>query len=159
LSKLQQFKFFLWSFGRFKVPMIGYTRPKLLVMNDQTIIVKIPLKRRTKNHLNSMYFGALAVGADIAGGFHGFYHADRANTKASIVFKSFRADFLSRPESDVYFVSEMGDTVKAMIAQSKLEKKRINKPIDIKAFTNYNHPDKKVEVAHFILELSIKALD
>ena len=29
----------------------------------------MPLRRRTKNHLGSMYFGVLAVGADITGGF------------------------------------------------------------------------------------------
>lgn len=158
MKKLNQFKFFLWTFGRFKVPLIGYTRPRLLKLDEQEIVVKLPLTRRTKNHLNSMYFGALAVGADIAGGLHGFYHADAAKVKASIVFKSFEAQFISRPESDVYFVNDMGLAVKQMIEESQKSGERINKPITIKAFTDYNDPTKVKEVAHFILELSLKVL-
>ncbi len=33
-----------------------------------------------------MYFGALAVGADLAGGMHGFYHAKHAQVKISLAF-------------------------------------------------------------------------
>ncbi|GAM75988.1 hypothetical protein JCM19241_286 [Vibrio ishigakensis] len=38
-------------------------------IDEARVEVKIPLRRRTKNHLNSMYMGALVVGADVAGGF------------------------------------------------------------------------------------------
>ena len=66
-----QWKLFLLGF--FKIPIIGFTRPKLITIDEENISVKIKLNRRTKNHLNSMYFGALAVGADIAGGIHVFF--------------------------------------------------------------------------------------
>lgn len=56
-------------FGITKVPMIWYCRPKVIEHTDEKIEIKIPLKRKTKNHLGSMYFGVLAVGADITGGF------------------------------------------------------------------------------------------
>ncbi len=136
--------------------MIGYVRPRLITLNEAMIVIRIPLRRRTRNHLNSMYFGALAVGADLAGGFHGFYHADLAGCKVSLAFKSFQAQFLRRPEQDVYFVCEEGELVKSMINESKTKGERINKPISIKAYTNYPHNPE--EVAHFILELSLKAL-
>ncbi|WP_133130901.1 DUF4442 domain-containing protein [Legionella yabuuchiae] len=158
MKALTRFKLFVWVFGRFKVPMIGYTRPRLVHLSHTEIVVKLPLTRRTKNHLNSMYFGALAVGADIAGGLHGFYHAESAKVKASLVFKSFQANFLSRPESDVYFVSTMGDTVKSMIEASKQSGERINKPIKVTAYTHYDHPEQAQEVAHFVLELSLKVI-
>jgi hypothetical protein len=103
-----------------------------------------------------MYFGALSVGADLAGGLHGFYHADLAQCKVSLAFKSFQAQFLRRPESDVYFVCTEGDTVKKMIEESQNSGERINKPINIKAYTKYmTQPE---EVADFILELSLKVL-
>jgi hypothetical protein len=156
MSLFNRFKFFLWYFSRFQVAMIGYVRPRLLQLTEQMIVIRIPLSRRTRNHLNSMYFGALAVGADLAGGFHGFYHADLAGCKVSLAFKSFQAQFLRRPESDVYFVCDQGDLVKSMIAESQSKKERINKPISIKAFINY--PDKPEEVARFILELSLKVI-
>lgn len=156
MNPLTRFKLFLWYFGRFKIPLIGYLKPKLIRLDEKVVIAKLPLRRRSKNHLNSMYFGALAIGADLAGGLHSFYHRGQAKLNVSMVFKSFQAQFLKRPESDVYFICEMGDEVKAMIEESQKSRERINKPITIKAFTNY--PDSPEEVADFILELSIKVL-
>ncbi|MBA2657794.1 MAG: hypothetical protein H0U70_12565 [Tatlockia sp.] len=157
MSALTRFKLFLWFFGRFQVPLIGHLKPKLIKLDDKIIITKLALNRRSKNHLNSMYFGALAVGADLAGGLHGFYHAKQANLDVSVVFKSFKAQFLRRPESDVYFISEMGEVVKAMIMESQKTGERLNQPILIKAYTNY--PENSEEVADFTLELSIKVLN
>ena len=157
MSPFTRFKLFLWHFGHFKVPLIGHLRPKLISLDDKQVVAKLALNRRSKNHLNSMYFGALAVGADLAGGLHSFYHADRAKVKTSVVFKSFQAQFLRRPESDVYFVCDMGEDVKAMIEESLRTGERINKPIKIKAFINY--PSNPEEVANFILELSIKVIN
>lgn len=156
MSTLTRFKFFLCYFGLFKVAMIGYLRPRLIALTDTDIVIRIPLGRRSRNHLNSMYFGALAVGADLAGGLHGFYHADKSKCTISLAFKSFQAEFLSRPESDVYFVCSMGDTIKGMITESQATGKRINKPIPVQAFVHY--PTQPEEVAKFVLELSIKVL-
>ena len=156
MKTLTRFKFFLWYFGHFKVALIGHMKPKLITLNERQIIVKLPLRRRSRNHLNSMYFGALSIGADLAGGLHAFYYADRKRYKVSVAFKSFQAQFLKRPESDVYFVSNDGELVDEMLEQSKKTGERINKPITIKAYTNY--PDNPEEVADFTLELSIKVL-
>ena len=158
MNALTRFKFFLWYFGRFKVPLIGSAKPKLINLTDEDIIVKIKLRRKTKNHLNSMYFGAIAIGADIAGGLHGFYHIHKAHVKASILFKSFEAKFLSRPESDVYFVCTEGLLVKQVIESSIKQNKRINQPLTIDAYTMYEDNDQKAKVAELKLELSIKVL-
>ncbi|MGL5742561.1 MAG: PaaI family thioesterase [Legionella sp.] len=154
MNTLTRFKLFLWKFSHFKVPMIGYLRPRLIKLTDTAMVICLPLNKRSRNHLNSMYFGALAVGADLAGGLHGFYHATQKNLKVSLVFKSFQAQFLRRPESDVYFVCSEGATVEAMINESKATGERITKPISIKAYTDY--PNLAEEVADFILELSVK---
>ena len=103
-----------------------------------------------------MYFGALSVGADLAGGLHGFYHSKKSKKKASIAFKSFQAQFLKRPESDVYFVCNMGETVNGMIQESSITKQRINKTVDVNAYTDYFGTSEKI--AQFTLELSIKVL-
>lgn len=154
MTLLTRFKLFLWMFGRFKVPMIGYLKPKLISIDDRDIVVCIPFRRRSRNHLHSMYFGALSVGADVAGGLHGFYHAYKTKRKVSLVFKSFQAQFLMRPESDVYFVCSMGETVKEMIDEAQATGMRVNKPLTIKAYTHYDtNPEL---VADFILELSVK---
>ena len=155
-SLLTRFKFFIWCFGRFKVPLIGHLKPRLIKLTDQEIVIKLKLNRRSKNHLNSMYFGALAIGADLAGGLHGFYHAEQANVKLSLAFKSFQAQFLRRPESDVFFICTMGDTVREMIIESQKTGERINKPLNVSAYIQY--PQQPEEVARFILELSLKVL-
>lgn len=156
MKALTRFKFFLWYFGHFKVPLIGHLRPHLIQLTDQEIIIKLALSSRSKNHLHSMYFGALAVGADLAGGLHGFYHAKRANTKISLAFKSFQAQFLRRPESDVYFICQQGDLVREMLQTSQQTKQRVNQVVEVKAYTDY--PQQPVEVANFMLELSLKVL-
>ena len=156
MNTFTRFKFFLWYFGHFKVAMIGYLKPRLIKLTDSDIVICLPLRRRSRNHLNSMYFGALAVGADLAGGLHGFYHAERAQCKVSLAFKSFKAQFLKRPESNVYFVCTEGNTVRTMVEDSKASGERINKLINIKAYTNYQTEPE--EVADFILELSLKVI-
>lgn len=156
MKNLSRFQFFLWCFGKLNVPMIGYLRPRLIKLTDQEIVIKLRLTRRSKNHLHSMYFGALAVGADLAGGLHGYYLAKRAGVKISLAFKSFQAQFLKRPESDVYFVCTMGDVVKDMLAESQTTKQRINKPLVVTAYTHYPHQSE--EVASFVLELSLKVI-
>lgn len=156
MSLLNRFKLFLWVFGRFKVPLIGYLKPRLIRLTAEEIVIQLKLNRRSKNHLNSMYFGALAVGADLAGGLHAFYHAKQAQLDISLAFKSFQAQFLRRPESDVYFVCSMGQLVEQMLLESKHSGKRINKPLDVIAYTDY--PNKPEEVARFTLELSLKVL-
>ena len=64
---IKKMRWLLFLLGFVKIPMIRFTNPKLLAIDDNSVRVKIKLRRRTKNHLNSMYFGALSVGADIAG--------------------------------------------------------------------------------------------
>ena len=55
-------------FGLVKVPLIFFVSPKVIEMSDTKCEIKIPLNRKTKNHLNSMYFGVLCTGAGISGG-------------------------------------------------------------------------------------------
>lgn len=156
MKPMTRFKFFLWYFCYFKVPLIGHLRPKIILLNEHEAVIKLALNRRSKNHLNSMYFGALAVGADLAGGLHGFYLTRLAKLTVSLAFKSFEAQFLRRPEADVYFVSTMGDIVQDMITLSASSGDRINRKISVKAYINY--PTNPELVADFQLELSLKVL-
>ena len=129
--RTMQWKLFLLGF--FKIPIIGFTRPKLISIDDDNVVVKIKLNRRTKNHLNSMYFGALAVGADIAGGIHVFYFSEIFNKKISFSFKGMNAEFVKRAESDVYFSSNEGQIIKEAIEESIQSGERINKTILVTA--------------------------
>ncbi len=154
MSELKKARRSLWLFGIFKIPLIGFTRPRLVELSDQRMVMMIPLRRRTKNHLGSMYFGALAIGADLSGAFQAFFITEKSKQKMSIVFKDFKANFISRPESDVYFISEDGAVIQEIIEETIESKERVTKDIKINAFTHY--PENPVHVAEFTLGLSIK---
>lgn len=141
----------LFLLGCFKIPLIGFVRPRLLSIDDDTVRVQINLKRRTKNHLNSMYFGALAVGADIAGGIHAFYFAELADAKVSFAFKGMKADFIKRAESNIIFESNDGKLVQKAIEESRGSGERINQAIQVVASDKNNEI-----VATFEMIVSVK---
>lgn len=144
----------LFLFGIFKIPLIGFVRPKILELDQQAIVVRIKLNRFTRNHLRSMYFGALAIGADLSGAFQAFMVADQQKKNVSIAFKDFHAQFLKRPEGDVFFISTEGEHITQMINQSTETGERVTETVYIKAVTGY--PDRIEEVATFELGLSVK---
>lgn len=151
LKKARRSLFFL---GLFKIPMIGYVGPKLIEMDAEKIVLKIPYKRRTLNHLKSIYLGAMVIGADLVAGFHAYAIGESMNKNISIVFKNFNSTFLKRPESDLFFVCIEGVKVKKMIERSIENGERITEDIIIKAYTNY--PDHPEHIADFTLGLSVK---
>lgn len=146
-----QWKLFL--LGIFKIPLIGYVRPKLIEINDDNVKVRIRLRRKTKNHLNSMYFGALAVGADIASGIHVFYFSEIEGKKISFSFKGMKADFLKRAETDVTFESSEGQIIKSAIQESSETGERVNKTIRVNAIDLNNEV-----VATFEMIASLKVV-
>ena len=154
MKDIKRAKRMLWLFGIFKIPLIGYVNPKLIELTDERMVVKIKLRRRTRNHLGSMYFGALSIGADLAGAFQAFAIAEKRGRKISLAFKDFKADFLKRPETDVYFISEAGLQIERMVDETIQTKERVTEGIRIDAVVNY--PEKPEVVAQFVLGLSVK---
>jgi acyl-coenzyme A thioesterase PaaI-like protein len=154
ISNLKQ-TLYLRAFGLLKVPLIHYVRPTVVRLNDEEAVVKIPLGYRTRNHLKSMYFGTLAVGADCAGGLLAFHLIRKGRAKISIVFKSFRADFHKRPTGDVHFTCRDGGKIIKQIRETLKTGKRTNHPIHIVATTPKVSGSEPV--ATFELVLSMKS--
>jgi len=148
---LSKMNWLLFLLSRFKIPMIGFVRPKLLVLNDTDVEVKIRLRRRSKNHLNSMYFGALAIGADVAAGIHTFYFSEKLGKKVSFAFKGMNAEFIKRAESDIVFTCNQGDVIKQAILKSDAEKVRVNETVIVNAVDANNEI-----VAKFDMIVSVK---
>lgn len=143
----------LWQFGLLKVPMIFWVKPIVLALTDEQVTLKIPLRRRTRNHLNAMYFGVLCVGADVAGGMHMLHFMQSSLNRFSFVFKDFQAEFLKRPEADVHFTSSNGLLIRETMNKAIQSQSRENALIDVIATT----PSLSNEtVARFKLTLSIK---
>ena len=149
----KKMKWNLFLLGKLKIPMLSYTGVKLIELNDNEAKVSIKLKRRTKNHLNSMYFGALAVGADVAGGIHAFYYAKKMNKKISFAFKGMNAQFIKRAETDCIFVSNDGKKVEAAVLLSIKTQERVNETTKVIAYNLANEV-----VAEFEMIVSIKCI-
>ncbi len=142
-------------FGWLKIPLLASVRPTVIELNATRCVIRIPLRRWTRNHLGSMYFGALAIGADCAGGLLAMEHIRRAGGQVSLVFKSFQASFLKRPETDVYFICETGAAIADQVRRALESTERITEPMPIQAAVKA--ADGTFEpVATFTLELSLK---
>lgn len=138
----------LWTFKN--TPLLSWMRPTINELTDQRTSVTIPLSRRTKNHIGSMYFGALACGADVAAAFLAIRQISKSGHKVSLVFKNFEADFLKRPESDVIFTCADGEIIKKLITKAVNTRERVNQTVTVTATC-----DSEL-VARFALTLSLK---
>lgn len=142
-------------FGWLKIPLLASVHPVVVELSETRCVVRVPLRRWTRNHLGSMYFGALAIGADCAGGLLAMDQIKRSGGKVSLVFKSFQASFLKRPESDVYFICEEGEAIRDQVRRSLGSEDRVTELMHVqgavKALDGTFEP-----VADFSLELSLK---
>ena len=153
LSKLAKANWYLKFFGITKIPLLWYCRPNIIELNPEKVEIKIPLKRRTKNHLGSMYFGALSVGADITGGFLAMLCIQESKRKVALIFKDFKADFLKRAEGDVHFKCNDGLDISSLVQKTINSGTRQNMIVRIDAFVPSISKD---IVAKFELTLSLK---
>ena len=152
-SKTSKLTWMIKLFGFTKVAMIYYCSPKVIEFNDQVLEIKIPLNRRTRNHIKTMYFGALAVGADVTGGFLALPEIQKSKRKINLLFKDFNAKFLRRAEADVHFICKDGIAVTNLVQRAINTKERQNYTLKIIAKTPTISND---IVAEFDLTLSIK---
>lgn len=145
---------FLRCFGLFKIPLLYFVRPSVIELTDTRVVVNVPLRRRNRNHLGSMYFGALAVGADCAAGLIAMKLIRNSAENVSLVFKRMEAEFLKRAESDVHFVCDQGHEISELVAASIATTERVELPVNVIA----KAPDKFGDdpVAKFVLILSLK---
>ena len=145
----------LWTLAN--VPLLFYLRPSVVQATDRRCVVRIPLSRRSRNHLGSMYFGALCAGADLAGGLTAKRHIDASGRKVSLIFKDLQARFHKRAEGDVLFTCEDAEAIGELVSRTIASGEREELPVRIVATV----PDKLGEepVAEFTLTLSLKRRD
>jgi acyl-coenzyme A thioesterase PaaI-like protein len=147
----------IWAFGWLKIPMIAFLRPTVRQLDDAQAVIRIKLKRRSRNHLRSMYFGALSVGADLAGGILAMNQIEKSGKPVSLVFGSFKADFHKRPMADVDFVCKDGAGIKDLVQKAIDTGERVSMPVTILATTPSLSGDEPL--ATMVLDLSLKLKD
>ena len=142
----------LWALKN--VFLLYFVKPRIEELSEQRCVVKIPLGWRTRNHLRSMYFGALCIGADVAGGLIAFELMRRQKARVSFVFKDMKAEFLKRAEGDVLFTNEDGAVVADLLRRTMETGERQEATVHVTATV----PSKlgNEPVARFALTLSLK---
>jgi acyl-coenzyme A thioesterase PaaI-like protein len=138
------------AFGLFKIPLLFMASPKILELSEKACRVEIPFRKIVKNHVGSMYFGALAIGADTCVGMLAFEHIRKSKKPIQLIFKDFSAQFLKRAEGPTTFVCEAGDEIHALIQEVITSGERVNRSIPAKAYVEGE------VVAEFVLTLSLK---
>ncbi len=140
-------------FGLAKIPMLYYARPVITEISAERAVVRIPLRRRTKNHHGSMYFGALSIGADCAAGALAMHLMRQRPERISMIFGDFSAEFHKRAEGDVEFCCNQGREIAELVAQAAASEERVAMPVNVVATV----PELDSEpVATFRLTLSLK---
>jgi len=137
--------------------MILFVRPRVIHLDNELCIIGIPLKRRTRNHLMSMYFGTLAVGADLAGALMAMHMISESGHNISLVFKDMQADFLKRVDADAVFSCKDGEIIRSLIQSVIDTGERQHDTLNIRVTS----PDKYGDeiLANFYLTLSLKRKD
>ena len=153
LSLLKKTDLLIRMFGFKQIPLIYYTGLSVVEFNESRCVAKIPLNWRTKNHLGSMYFGALAIGADVAGGLAAFTYLLNTGKNVSVVFKDVKGSFLKRPDGDVHFTSDQVAEVNKMMLKTVNSGEREELTVEVLATVPSISND---VVAKFELTLSAK---
>lgn len=122
---------FVRAFGFWKVPLIAFVRPKVLEVDDVKVAIKIPLNRRTKNHLGSMYFGSLMIGADLAAAYYAVKLIFQSGKRIDFVFKNSQAVFLKRPTGDVVFSCTQGEAIRALVTRADESGERVDTELKV----------------------------
>jgi hypothetical protein len=137
-----------------RIPMILFVGPRVRQLDDAGCAIEIPLGLRSRNHLGSMYFGALHVGADLAAGLNAARLIYQHHRKVKLVFADSRAEFLKRPDGDVVFRTDQGREVRDAVERADLTGERVTLPVNVVATVPKKYGDEPV--ARFTLGLSLK---
>ena len=141
------------TYSLFKIPLIAFVTPTVEELTDERTVVKIRLGLRTRNHLRVMYFGALAVGAELSIATKALKSIQASGKRIDFIFKDFQAEFLKRADGHVHFVCEEGKKVAQLVEKAAKQKDRVEAVFNGYAFV----PSRSLDpVMKYRLTLSLK---
>ena len=142
---------FAWT----RIPLIALIRPTILQVTSKTCVVRVPLNWLVKNHLRTMYFGALCIGADLAGGLIIMNMIRARKSPVAFLFKDFHADFLKRAEGPVVFTCHDGEMLGRLLLKAEESGEREEGTVTVTATVPEKLGDEPVAV--FKLTISMKS--
>lgn len=134
--------------------MIGYCRPRVINVSDTEVVLSIPLNRRTRNHVGSMYIGAMTVGVDFVTGLTAMTSIKKSKKNIVLIFKDLKSSFIKRAEGETFFTCNHTKEIEAAVKKVVDSKQRVNIEVPIIATVPEKFGDEPV--AEFIITLSMK---
>jgi hypothetical protein len=143
----------LWSLQN--VFLLWLVRPKIVELNADRCVVKIPLNWITRRRdIHAMYLGTLCMGADVAAGLIAFQLVAERKARVNFIFKDIRGEFLKRAEGDVVFTNADGPLIQDLVRRALDTGERQEATVHITATVPSKLGDEPV--AKFELTLSVK---
>ena len=139
---------FLYSL---QTPLLLALRPRVRLHSPERTEIVFPLSWFSKNTWGTMFFGSIAAGADLTGGFAAMDHAPKANV--GFLYKDFSIQFLRRVDDDLLLVSDDGLKVAAGVAEAAKTGQRINVVVRVSGFCEKHSVDNPVVKATMTLSL------
>jgi acyl-coenzyme A thioesterase PaaI-like protein len=140
-----------------RIPVLLFLGPSVEALDDAGCAISIPLGLRSRNHLGSMYFGALCAGADLAAGLNAAAAIYRRHRKVKLVFADVKAEFLKRADGDVLFRTAQGLEIREAVERADATGERVTVPVEVTATVPRKYGGEPV--ARFTMGLSLKRKD
>jgi acyl-coenzyme A thioesterase PaaI-like protein len=139
-----------------KIPLLAFVTPRVIDMSDARSEVRIRLDRRTRNHLGVMYFGALAMGAELSIALRALTAISASKRRIDFIFKDFQCQFLKRADGHVHFICDEAGQVADLIARAAADTERHDATFNGYAIVPSNSGE---PVMKYSLTLSVRRRD
>lgn len=142
-----------------KIPLLAMVRPKIFRLDEKYCVVKAPLNFVTKNHVGSMYFGAMSMAAELSTAAYIVDQIQNHGLKSQFIFKDFSCEFLKRAEKDIYFVCPAIPAIQELVQKIQMSEERFEGSFEGYAVDDKNHiEDPSQKIMTYRLTISMKAL-
>jgi hypothetical protein len=134
-------KYTMWPVGKLlspllrvklKTPMLAYVGPKIIDESDLCTEIMVPLNWRTSNSWGTMFFGAIAAGCDLTGGWAALRARERTNV--GVLYKDMSIKFLRRVDGDLSLVCSDVPAVIEICREAALTGKRVNTTVEVRGY-------------------------
>ena len=141
----------VWCFINIK--LISFVGVRILNADENSVVVRLKLNRRTKNHLNSMYMGAQVIGAEIGPVFYAIKYCELNSLPVNSEYKDVSADFKRKTKGKyVYFKCEDTRKIKETLDVCASSTERAYEKIKVGAYD-----DKKMTEKSLVSEFEFTA--
>lgn len=122
------------AYSALRIPLLAFVTPQVVELGETRSMVRIRLDLRSRNHLGVMYFGALAMGAELSVALKALKAISDSRKKIDFIFKDFQCEFLKRADGHTHFVCDQAPAVAALIGSASADFERHTKTFEGFAF-------------------------